>query len=269
MLLFNPKTEQQLANLANDLPQGILLQGSDGAGLLTTAQHLAAGRVAAIIEPVDKDGAPNHTKGTISVKRIRELYEQTRGKSLTQQVYIIDDADKMSPGAQNAFLKLLEEPNSQVYFILTSHHSEALLPTIRSRIEAIHITPITKSQSEQLLIRHKLPAAQQAQALFVAAGKPAELARMAQSADYFAAKAATMSAAKQLVSGNKVQRVVTAYSYSSDREQALALLAAAISIVKFSGKSAAAIQQLDRFVDAYDAIAANGNTKLHLLAAVI
>lgn len=272
MLLFNPTTKQYIDSLVRDMPQGLLLAGANGVGLLTTAKYVAGDKLAAIVEPTDKDGNINHIKGTITVKRIRELYEQTRSKSLHKQVFVIDDADKMSAGAQNAFLKLLEEPNSQVSFILTSHNPSVLLPTIVSRVEKIDILAISREQSEQLLISHKLPAGKTAQALFVASGRPAELTRMATDDTYFDAKASVMGAAKMFITGNKADRLQAAFNFSADREKALLLLQASIAIVTFTIKNSptsGAIEQANQLARAYDAIAANGNTKLHLVATIL
>lgn len=272
MLIFNPATKQQLNSLIADLPQGILLTGAAGAGLLTAARHIAGDHLAAVIEPTDKDGVVNHIKGTLSVKRIRELYHQSRSKSLHKQVFIVDDADKMSAGAQNAFLKLLEEPNEKVSFILTAHNTTALLPTILSRVSQTSVLPITREQSQELLFSYKLPTNKQAQALFVAAGKPAELSRMASDTAYFDAKASIMGAAKTFLTGTKAERLQIAFSYAADREKSLQLLQSSISIVSFTLKntpSQVAIEQSGRLASAYDAIVLNGNAKLHLVATVL
>ncbi len=47
--------------------------------------------------------------------------------------FIIDDADLMDGGAQNALLKTLEEPPPESYIILITASPQELLPTIRSR----------------------------------------------------------------------------------------------------------------------------------------
>ncbi len=49
------------------------------------------------------------------------------------KVYLISEADKMNEQAQNALLKLLEEPPAHVRFILRADNPGALLDTIRSR----------------------------------------------------------------------------------------------------------------------------------------
>ena len=50
-----------------------------------------------------------------------------------RKVYIIEEAETMNTAAQNAALKLLEEPPKGVIFLLCTANPEQLLPTVRSR----------------------------------------------------------------------------------------------------------------------------------------
>ncbi len=50
-----------------------------------------------------------------------------------RKVYLIEDADTMNVPAQNAALKLLEEPPRGVIFLLCAANAETLLETVRSR----------------------------------------------------------------------------------------------------------------------------------------
>lgn len=59
------------------------------------------------------------------------------------KVYIVEEADSLNPNAQNAFLKLLEEPPSFVTFLLIAENPLALLPTVRSRCVHLGLTPGT------------------------------------------------------------------------------------------------------------------------------
>lgn len=54
------------------------------------------------------------------------------------KVYIIEDAETMNERAQNAALKLLEEPPEGVHFILCTANPERLLVTVRSRCTELH-----------------------------------------------------------------------------------------------------------------------------------
>ena len=55
------------------------------------------------------------------------------------KAYIVEDADTMNPQAQNAFLKLLEEPPERVSFILAAANPALLLATVRSRCETLRV----------------------------------------------------------------------------------------------------------------------------------
>lgn len=74
-------------------------------------------------------------KREISVDQIRELSTDAvvLPNESERKVYIIRDADAMNREAQNAALKLLEEPPAGVIFVLCVQSPEALLPTVRSR----------------------------------------------------------------------------------------------------------------------------------------
>jgi DNA polymerase-3 subunit delta' len=68
----------------------------------------------------------------------------------SRKVFVIGDAERMVPqegaeAAANAFLKALEEPPSDTTIILTTSAPDALLPTIRSRVVSIRVSPVNDS----------------------------------------------------------------------------------------------------------------------------
>ncbi len=71
-----------------------------------------------------------------------------------RKVMILGDADRMiaqegSDAAANALLKLLEEPLPDTTLILTTSEPGALLPTIRSRVVAVRVAPLTPDELRQ------------------------------------------------------------------------------------------------------------------------
>ena len=86
----------------------------------------------------------------IKTERIRELVGQfsQAGIESQQQVFIIDQAEKMHPNAANSLLKVIEEPQSEVYIFFLTSDEEKMLPTIRSRTQIFHF----KKQEEQLIL---------------------------------------------------------------------------------------------------------------------
>ena len=61
-----------------------------------------------------------------------------------KKVALIDNAEQMTSSAQNALLKTLEEPRGDTVMILVSHHSDALLPTMRSRCVQMAFSPVAQ-----------------------------------------------------------------------------------------------------------------------------
>ena len=86
----------------------------------------------------------------IKTERIRELVGQfsQAGIESQQQVFIIEQAEKMHPNAANSLLKVIEEPQSEVYIFFLTSDEEKMLPTIRSRTQIFHF----KKQEEKLIL---------------------------------------------------------------------------------------------------------------------
>jgi DNA polymerase-3 subunit delta' len=60
----------------------------------------------------------------------------------------------MNLSAQNAILKILEEPPAKVLIILIAHKAGNLIPTIHSRCRKIDFSPLSSEVMEELLRRH-------------------------------------------------------------------------------------------------------------------
>jgi DNA polymerase-3 subunit delta' len=73
-----------------------------------------------------------------------------------RKLLVIGRAEAMTPGmgspeAANALLKLLEEPPDDTTLILTSDVPGALLPTIRSRVQAVRVAPLSGDRVSRFL----------------------------------------------------------------------------------------------------------------------
>ena len=67
-----------------------------------------------------------------------------------KRIFIIDDAHRLSHGAQNALLKTLEEPNETSVLILVTHDAAALLDTVHSRLQRVLFSPVTEEEMAEL-----------------------------------------------------------------------------------------------------------------------
>ena len=78
---------------------------------------------------------PEKDKTEIKVDQIRAIVRDAviLPNEAERKIYVIEKADSMNSAAQNAFLKLLEEPPGYACFILLAGNPELLLQTVRSR----------------------------------------------------------------------------------------------------------------------------------------
>jgi len=270
--LFHPNTAKTLAQLRVRLPQSLLLSGPRGVGITTAALWLGEGHISDVLYPTDTKGERAES-GTLSVETIRKLYGQTRTQTSTRRIIIIDSADRMSPGAAAAFLKLLEEPSPNTYFILTSHQPQRLLPTIRSRVQHVKIQPLQQDQMDLLIVSLDIDnPTKKAQLAFIAPGLPAELSRLASDEAYFQARAGVMGDARDLLQADPYQKLLIVHKYRQDRTGCLRLIDAALAILRrsLSAKPQSGIvDQIEQLLRIQERIAANGNAALQLATFVV
>jgi len=82
------------------------------------------------------------------IEDARELKKFVKFSFSEKTAIIIDDIDKATPEASNAFLKNLEEPNNNLVYILTASNLENVLPTIVSRCQVIKVLQIKQVEQE-------------------------------------------------------------------------------------------------------------------------
>ncbi len=93
----------------------------------------------------------------IVVPHVRRVNQQLRMTPVEGgwRVAVVDEAEAMNPNAENAFLKLLEEPPAKALILLVSHAPGRLLPTIRSRCRLLVLPPLADADVGGLLQRYR------------------------------------------------------------------------------------------------------------------
>lgn len=241
---------------------GLLLSGPKGIGLNTIARWIAA-RIdtKAYVHQVSPD-----EKFTITIETVRALYKLTRSQRDTPLAIIIDDADAMGREAQNALLKLLEEPATNVYFILTSHMPQQLLATITSRTQHIALLLLAKGRVDELIPGDTAPATR-AQLLFIAEGLPAEIVRLQSDEAYFSRSTKQMKDARSFLEGDQYARLLLVREYSTDRVTAggfLQSLESMLSFMMFSQQDPTHVAKLEKIEDISGRLRQNAHVRTQL-----
>ncbi len=77
------------------------------------------------------------TVASLGIDDIRALSVPYRPHCAPYRVILVEAADTLTPAAQNALLKVLEEPPPSTVFLFTTAHPSRILPTVRSRARVI------------------------------------------------------------------------------------------------------------------------------------
>ena len=140
--------------LAREMAKAILCadRGNAPCGICRACKSYSAGA-----HPDALHLAPGGAAGDIKIGEIRRLKEECAVTPISgdRRVIIIDRAEKMNINAQNAFLKLLEEPEKGNVFVMTCSNVERILPTVRSRCIMISVPPVSDDEIEQAVAKYE------------------------------------------------------------------------------------------------------------------
>jgi len=115
-----------------EVAQTLLFTGRHGTGKTTVARILAEKLGARGSDVVEIDAASN--RGIDDARRLKEesFFIPIHGET---KVFIIDECHMLTKEANNALLKILEEPPKGVVFILCTTNPDKLLGTVLSRCQ--------------------------------------------------------------------------------------------------------------------------------------
>lgn len=280
-LLTHPLTEQRLQNFQTAPSHAVLLAGPHGSGKFSLAQDLAERLLS-----LDSGGLPHYPyqriisaddKHTIGIAAIRELEHflslRVPNQMAHNRVVIIEDSQLLTVEAQNALLKLLEEPPAGTVFILTAGHSQALLPTVRSRLHTIDIITPAAEQTTAYFSRGGFDTARIRKVQVMSGGLPGLMSALLARSDHPLLVATEK--ARQLLSLTSYERQLAIDELSKQRPLLLDTLAilqhmAHLSLQTATGPAARRWQKvLEASYRASEALADSAQPKLVLLDLVL
>lgn len=171
----NSRVIQQLGGLIDSkrFPHALIIEGEQGLGKRTLARQLAAAMVCRSedkpcmkcsqchkatenIHPDIFEYSASGGANSFHVDVVRNVINDAflQPNEAEHKVYILGNADCMSVSAQNALLKVLEEPPSYVVFILTAVSKSSLLETVLSRSVVVTLEGVPLNDGVKYITEH-------------------------------------------------------------------------------------------------------------------
>ncbi len=231
-LALHPQTRAQLQRFLLQPSHALLLCGVEGTG----KRHIALSMMRSMLSmssdidlmsyPYLRIVVPEKDKLSIGIETIRELQHFTSlmlpGAAGTRRIIFIPEAHTLTSEAQNALLKLLEEPPLNTFFILTASSEQALLPTIRSRTQNLSVHRPPRNILEKIFVNQGHEAKAIQQAYFMSGGLPGLMSALLNDADHPLKQAAVT--ARKLLQSSQFERLCLVDDLAKKRPETLLLL---------------------------------------------
>jgi DNA polymerase-3 subunit delta' len=279
-LILHDTTQAGVSQFIASPAHAVLLAGPDGIGKASLAAHITAQLLG--LEEEKLAQYPHFMRigpdGTsISIERIRELQKflqlKTIGERPLRRAVILEHANTLTTEAQNAYLKLLEEPPADTLMVLTVHSPRGLLPTILSRLQTITVHPPTAAQLQPLMQATGKDENTLKQAYFLSGGLPGLLTALLEG-DEAHPLLASVSTAKEILQKPPFERLGLVESLAKQKESAVTVLDALERIAQAGLDGAASRQDTNKLkqwhlirkqtLAARQALARSANAKLTL-----
>ncbi|HSW37187.1 MAG TPA: AAA family ATPase [Candidatus Saccharimonadales bacterium] len=229
-LVLQLDTRKQVEAFLSSPSHALLLTGPAGVGKTALARHIAASLLQIpgpklqsypyfqVIKTVD-----NKAVGIDAIRALDHflLLKISSAKPLAR-LALIEDAHTMTVEAQNALLKLLEEPPANTVIVLSAAHEQSLLPTIRSRVQKISVKRPNVAELTGFFNQAGFSSAKIAQALAMSGSLPGlTYALLNEDQTHPMVEAAGL--ARQLLQFSAYERLLVADKLTKDRGMSLDL----------------------------------------------
>lgn len=145
-LIFEGSSEEMRLSCAKETAKAILCKEKDKPCGLCSSCRKCASESHPDLHILDSKGAMIKVDEIRNIKAKAKVYPNDGDKS----VFIICESQNMNPQAQNALLKIFEEPAKHVSFILTCPSKSSLLDTITSRATSYFLGEESTQENSEL-----------------------------------------------------------------------------------------------------------------------
>jgi DNA polymerase-3 subunit delta' len=274
ILPINKIDKINLDNLFSDMPGALMISSKENYGVFDTFMSLVDKNSVdiEIIKPKLKDLEDN-LKGSVGVEDIHYVQNIASRMHKKPQIVCFSKADSMTRSAQNAFLKLLEEPGNNTYFVLCTENINKMLPTIISRVQITRLHNITKQQSIDYVRSFGLTDEKRInQIVYLANGLPKLLKKLSVNDDFFDEMSSSFKSAMEMLASSSYKKIIALSKYKDDRDKAISLVDNILLILKntiISKPEYSSIDKIEKLLVCRDKLVRGGNVRLNLISAML
>lgn len=223
-LVLHSATQKQYQSFIQAPSHAVLLLGPSGSGKLALAKQMLEPILS--LSPGTFDSylyaivsSPQEGKA-IGIEVVREMEHflslKVPSHAKFNRAIIVEDSHKLTIEAQNALLKTLEEPPEGTIIVLTANHAQSLLPTIRSRAQAVAVKSPGIAALQNYFVDNGASSKDVTQAYAISGGLPGLMSAMLNDSDH-PLKEATLKA-KELLSQSTYERLVSIDNLSKQKD---------------------------------------------------
>lgn len=262
-VLLHPSTKKAVDSFLERPSHALLISGSAGVGKTYLATYISGKLL-----NIDTAKIGNYPyfwlvepNPSITIEQIRELQKNFKlkipGSKSINRVAVLKHADSMTIEAQNALLKLLEEPPKDSVLILTASNENLLLPTIASRARLIHAHELSSKQLSTIY--------NDTEVAKISGGLPGLAHALSSDAEH--PLKSGIADAKTFLSSTAYERLILTNDLSKNKEQLMYLLQGLVIVSRAALKQSASTRWhrvLRATLEAQNAFDKNISSKLIL-----
>lgn len=222
--LIGPENNRHISDYLKSPSHAILVVAPSGFGKVIVMEYLAG----ALLNASSLNNNPSYKavsteENSIGIDVIRDIKSHLKLKQSSnnkRRVIVINDCHKMTIEAQNAFLKLLEEPPEDTYIVMSADNKAKLLPTFLSRVRLLPLSPYEKDDIRSYFASRGYSTEDINRYYLMSGGLAGEMRDLMEDT----AKQEAFNRAKIVLSGSTYERLLMVEALSKDKKDAANLL---------------------------------------------
>lgn len=277
--LLSDKSKKLIKTVVSEKTQSIMLSAQSKellsqAVILLKAEYSKANSAELIDINVPDESSKTSTLTIAEIRLLRTVSASIKKDVIS--IYVLHNFQTATVEAQNAFLKVLEEPSKSAIFVLLTDSDDKLLDTIKSRVQIYEIDSIQKTEVIKTISSNgDIQDSELLNRIYMAFGGSLDVViKSANNEAYRGEVLEIITDAKDFLSGGIDTRLKITEKYYKDSNKAVLLLDVLRSILSLkinkidASITAKSINKIDQSIkviaETKEALNSNGNIKIIL-----